>query len=550
MSVQFTGSNIHNLNIINLRPTKSSFQEFKNNQSILQRLKSNCENQDSWEDNTISKPSGMSVHKNCDSWEDEVDNEINGEIDNNELSDVELSDNEDETKDKEENKIEDNKEDDDTEILNDEEEENQEENKIKNIPFECKQEFIEFFDTIKNSWIEEYLIKQQNNPNLLKEFLKKKNKYLDSVTTDKEKYPKYNSNISQNKNIRKSADDNKIESDDNLQKLISENINLEKYQLLSPTGNTVEIWWQMIKKYENQIKYLISTPYKTSKQPCIYYNQGYCKNGDECTYLHSDSNSIDNNELNNFKLDNDNQSSFKKEIAETKKKSKSENRDKSKDKNNKIINSKDKIESNKKEIKTDEVCVFFIKGNCKKDNCKFKHDKNIKTMNTPEITTSITSKSFVFKGEIKMNGTKEPTEIIKEIESKINMINKKQKPTKIKTNVNSNINTYDILSSKDTSPIIKDDKIEYKESRNNNCDDMLKDIISSTNDKKNLKTKMCIHIPNCVHGDNCKYAHTVEELNPRKCNFGSNCNKKDTCYYIHPNESKQDYHNKCVKLSK
>ena len=62
-------------------------------------------------------------------------------------------------------------------------------------------------------------------------------------------------------------------------------------------------------------------------------------------------------------------------------------------------------------------------------------------------------------------------------------------------------------------------------------------------DKHNVqeKSKFCRHVLNkrpCVVGDKCKFAHTLQELNPVKCVIKSNCRFQDTerCQFIHPGE--------------
>jgi len=49
----------------------------------------------------------------------------------------------------------------------------------------------------------------------------------------------------------------------------------------------------------------------------------------------------------------------------------------------------------------------------------------------------------------------------------------------------------------------------------------------------------------CLKGDNCTFAHTLDELNPVACKFGMSCkfifSDTKTCFYIHPEETKEMY---------
>ena len=64
----------------------------------------------------------------------------------------------------------------------------------------------------------------------------------------------------------------------------------------------------------------------------------------------------------------------------------------------------------------------------------------------------------------------------------------------------------------------------------------------------NVKSRMCTSVLQstaCKHGDNCRFAHSVEELTPAKCLFGKDCkfvnSKVRNCYFSHPFESKFEY---------
>ena len=43
------------------------------------------------------------------------------------------------------------------------------------------------------------------------------------------------------------------------------------------------------------------------------------------------------------------------------------------------------------------------------------------------------------------------------------------------------------------------------------------------------KTKMCRYYKIGCKIDNCTFAHSIDEIQPRICAFGSRCNKKDKC---------------------
>lgn len=73
-----------------------------------------------------------------------------------------------------------------------------------------------------------------------------------------------------------------------------------------------------------------------------------------------------------------------------------------------------------------------------------------------------------------------------------------------------------------------------------------------TLDKKLIKTKICNSlekIEKCPHGENCRFAHSLDELNISNCLFGQQCRfvrcfngnvvntGKKTCHHKHPDES-------------
>ena len=79
--------------------------------------------------------------------------------------------------------------------------------------------------------------------------------------------------------------------------------------------------------------------------------------------------------------------------------------------------------------------------------------------------------------------------------------------------------------------------------------------------KSLAKSKLCMSVINkkpCPHGNKCRYAHHVDELQVPKCFFGDACNRveKTTCGYknrrricnfIHPSESKEMYYKRmCI----
>lgn len=81
-------------------------------------------------------------------------------------------------------------------------------------------------------------------------------------------------------------------------------------------------------------------------------------------------------------------------------------------------------------------------------------------------------------------------------------------------------------------------------------------VVEVSKEVKNNKTKMCDSVSSgnpCRHGENCRYAHSVNELNILECQHGENClfvcNKKGTfynsqgkfCKFIHPCESRENY---------
>jgi hypothetical protein len=66
--------------------------------------------------------------------------------------------------------------------------------------------------------------------------------------------------------------------------------------------------------------------------------------------------------------------------------------------------------------------------------------------------------------------------------------------------------------------------------------------------KSNVKSRMCTSLlqnTGCKHGENCRFAHSVEELTPASCLFGKDCkfvnSKVRNCYFCHPFESKFEY---------
>lgn len=75
-------------------------------------------------------------------------------------------------------------------------------------------------------------------------------------------------------------------------------------------------------------------------------------------------------------------------------------------------------------------------------------------------------------------------------------------------------------------------------------------------------TRMCVSYTNgikCLKGNECTYAHTVQELRATKCNFGENChnvcknsnlyvNKGDkVCVFLHPDETLDNFYNRALK---
>jgi len=66
--------------------------------------------------------------------------------------------------------------------------------------------------------------------------------------------------------------------------------------------------------------------------------------------------------------------------------------------------------------------------------------------------------------------------------------------------------------------------------------------------KSNVKSRMCTSVlqnTECKHGENCRFAHSVDELTPASCLFGKDCkfvnSKVRNCYFCHPFESKFEY---------
>jgi len=66
--------------------------------------------------------------------------------------------------------------------------------------------------------------------------------------------------------------------------------------------------------------------------------------------------------------------------------------------------------------------------------------------------------------------------------------------------------------------------------------------------KSNVKSRMCTSVlqnTECKHGENCRFAHSVDQLTPASCLFGKDCkfvnSKVRNCYFCHPFESKFEY---------
>lgn len=59
------------------------------------------------------------------------------------------------------------------------------------------------------------------------------------------------------------------------------------------------------------------------------------------------------------------------------------------------------------------------------------------------------------------------------------------------------------------------------------------------------KTVMCKSVASnkkCYHGKNCRFAHTIDELNVIECRFGHRCRVYETCKFMHPeSETKKEY---------
>ena len=85
---------------------------------------------------------------------------------------------------------------------------------------------------------------------------------------------------------------------------------------------------------------------------------------------------------------------------------------------------------------------------------------------------------------------------------------------------------------------------------------IVEQVVEVPKEVKNNKTKMCDSVSSgnpCRHGENCRYAHSVTELNILECQHGEKClfvcNKKGTfynsqgkfCKFIHPCESRENY---------
>jgi len=76
-------------------------------------------------------------------------------------------------------------------------------------------------------------------------------------------------------------------------------------------------------------------------------------------------------------------------------------------------------------------------------------------------------------------------------------------------------------------------------------------------EKKLIKTRMCNSIDKnekCPHGENCRFAHSLDELNISNCLFGNQCrfviigvaskltNGKKCCTHKHPGETKEEFY--------
>jgi hypothetical protein len=103
----------------------------------------------------------------------------------------------------------------------------------------------------------------------------------------------------------------------------------------------------------------------------------------------------------------------------------------------------------------------------------------------------------------------------------------------------------------------------YRDEIRQKCSDNKKKHFDELKDKGKLskrlaKTRMCVSVEigvPCKYLGECKFAHTLDELNIAECVFGSECsyvynsnnlwyNKNDIinrCSFIHPNETKENY---------
>jgi len=72
--------------------------------------------------------------------------------------------------------------------------------------------------------------------------------------------------------------------------------------------------------------------------------------------------------------------------------------------------------------------------------------------------------------------------------------------------------------------------------------------LKESKDKGNSKSKICTSFgtkKSCRHGENCRFAHTVDELSPSECFFGTDCKflhcPERLCVFIHEQETKIQY---------
>jgi len=89
-------------------------------------------------------------------------------------------------------------------------------------------------------------------------------------------------------------------------------------------------------------------------------------------------------------------------------------------------------------------------------------------------------------------------------------------------------------------------------------EDELRDkYVNNTTEDTNLKTRMCKSIEggfHCSHGEKCRFAHSLEELVTRNCNFNDNCRfvkfrkgklvnneSSNICMNKHPHENQDDF---------